>query len=220
MRMLPLRRSLITISTGAVLCLSALGSAEAAPISYDINYDPADVLLKNNGVACTGTVASNTASGTTCQSLQFVFDLGNTALGFNAATDTLASGSVTFTFYDDNTPGPDASGTHTETVDISLDGILIADDFNVGNGFTSLSPNTTSPFNVLANLSDGQLTVLLALAPVNGNNDFYFASSRLIARGERADTPPPTSSSPEPASVLLFGTAAVGLAVRRRRSIR
>jgi hypothetical protein len=195
------------------------GAAEAAPISYDITYDPTDVLMDNVGTACTGNVLAGTTSAGSCQTLQFIFDLATTVAGFDASTDALASGSLTLTFRDDTDPGPGVGGSHLESVNISLDGLLTSGSpLAIPNGSAGSSTN----FDVLAQLSDGQLTVLLGLPTEGiGNNDFYFASSRLIARGERTEVqeedPPPTGGVPEPASLLLFGLAATAAALRSRR---
>jgi len=215
-------RSIGAITATGAFCLMAAGNAEAAPIpiSYDYTFDPiVDVLMDNNAVACTGNTTTNAVSGATCQSLEFTYVLA----GFNPATDTLTSASLTLTFYDDSDPGPPGGpDSHNESVNISLDGVLTGGAVTVTSGSTAGSPFSPPAFNVVAQLSDGQLTVLLALpSGAQGNNDFYFASSRLTADGERelngGDEDPPTVPSPEPASLLLFGMAAAGFAARQGR---
>ena len=205
------RHTAAAIAAAAILGFGS-GAAEAAPISWDITYDPTDdVLMDNVTTACTGNTVTGSVSATSCQSLEFTFLLD----GFNASTDSLASGSLSLSFRDDSDPGPGAGGSHDEWVNISLDGLLTS-------GSPLLIPNGSLGFstsvNVLAQLGDGQLTVLLSLPSESlGNNDFYFISSRLTARGERSESqeedPPPTGGVPEPASLLLFGMA--GLAARR-----
>jgi hypothetical protein len=206
----PTARTMAPLVAAAFFCVGA-ATAEASPLSYDYTFDPPDVLINNNGSVCTGDTAANTVSSTDCKSLEFTYTLQ----GYDASTDALAGGTLSLTFYDDNTPGPDQTGNHDETVNIALDGVLTSNSpLLITNGSTSGSPFSAS-FNVLAELQNGALTIILSLpAGSEGNNDFYFATSRLTARGERDDS----IQAPEPTSMLLFGTAAMGwIASSRRR---
>lgn len=204
--------TLRTFLVGAV-ALFAFGAApvEASPISFDYTFNPTDVLIDNTGDAvCTGTTTTNAVTNTHCQTLSFTYTLA----GYNALTDTLSSGTLSLTFYDDNTPGPDRTGNLTETVNISLDGLLTSNSpLLITNGTTSGSPFDTQ-FDVLAQLQNGVLTVLLSL-PSNaiGFNDFYFATSQLVAAGTRTDSTP----VPEPAALLLFGAGLLASARKRLR---
>lgn len=212
------RRAIVTVIATGIFGLAGV-AAEASTISFDQTFNPTAVLMIGTGDVCTGDTAAGTASSSSCKSLQFTFTLD----GYVAATDTLASGSLQLFFYDDNFPGPDAGDNpaHVEVVNISLDGVLTSNSpLLIATGSTSSSPFSTA-FDVLAQLQNGDLTVLLAPSTLTGNNDFYFASSRLIARGEREELeeePPPTSQLPEPASLLLFGAAGLGVLVRRRKA--
>jgi MYXO-CTERM domain-containing protein len=88
----------------------------------------------------------------------------------------------------------------------------------VANGSTAASLSTL-PFNVLAELEDGQLAVLFSWPTGStGNNDFYFASGRLTADGTRAEAPP-VSDVPvaEPAVLGLFAFGLAGVLRRRWR---
>ena len=206
------RLALAMIVAAAVM--TSAGRAEASPISFDYTFNPnPDVLINNNGDVCSGDTATSIVSSTDCKSLEFTYTLS----GFDPSIDTLASGMLTLTFYDDNSPGPDQTGNHSESVNISLDGVLTTNSpLLISNGSTSGSPFSPQ-FDVLAQLQNGALTVVLSLpSGSEGNNDFFFAGSRLIARGERDDV---VTQAPEPVSLLLFGTALVGLATlgRRRR---
>jgi PEP-CTERM motif len=202
------RRPITGLAALGVFCLLTVSQAEATPISYDYTYNPTDVYINNANVACTGDTATNSVSALSCETLQFTFVLA----GHDSSTDTLASATLTLTFFDDTDPGPGVGGSHTESVNISLDGVLTSDSpVLITNGSTSFSRG----FDVLLELGNGELTVLLGLpASAQGNNDFYFASSRLVAQGNRADQ---TGSVPEPATVLLVGLAAAGAATRRLR---
>ena len=146
-----------------------------------------------------------------CLSLAYSY----TIPGFNPATDTLTSASLTLQFYDDTAKGDPGTNGQPETVDITLDGLLVGDEVTITD--VSLASGPFSPsFDVRAKLADnGTLNIFLELGDNNaGNNDFFFAASRLVATGETGGTTPP-SSAPEPATLALFGfAAAVGL--RRR----
>ena len=174
MRLLPVSKALAILGATTAITALSITNAQASPIEFDYTFNPTDVLMNNTGNVCTGNTAANTVSSTDCVSLQFSFTL----IGYAAATDTLASGSLELVFYDDNTPGPDTSGTHQERVNISLDGALTSNSpLLISTGSTSASPFSTS-FDVLAQLQDGALTVLLTPSALTGNNDFFFASSR------------------------------------------
>ena len=204
--------------TAAAFAAAALvgfsgGAAEAAPISWNINYDPSDVLMEAGAAACTGNVLANTSSGDECASLQFVYTLDP----FNAGTDTITSGSVTLFFYDDAAGAGDSTG-RPESVSIVFDGATPGTILPIPTGGALYS---SPALNVTAALGDGLLTVLLGIGGTNAGNDSYFASARLIADGERTEVqeevPPPTGGVPEPASLLLFGMAATAAALRSRR---
>jgi hypothetical protein len=198
------------VGTAAFFVIGA-GSIEASTISFDYTYNPADVFINNNGDAlCTGSTTANTVSSTDCESLAFTYTLA----GYNSLTDVLSTGTLTLTFYDDNEPRPDRTGTLTETVNISLDGLLTGNSpLLITSGSTATTP-FDSQFGVLAQLQDGALTILLSLPAVGeGNNDFFFAASQLVAEGTRTD---PTLV-PEPATLTLFGAGVAAAALRRRR---
>lgn len=204
-----------TAAVCAAAAMLGFGSvaAEAAPISWDITYDPANVLFNDSATtACTGNVGANSVSGTTCQSLEFVFTLE----GFEASTDLLESGVLSLFFYDDANTTGDANG-QPEEVRVVLDGATPGTVVLIPTGGSLYS----SVFDVEAALGDGSLTVLLSRGSTNPNNDFYFASARLIAQGQRIENqeedPPPPGGVPEPASLLLFGMAATAAALRSRR---
>src|SRR5688572_2472387 len=107
----------------AAMALFISSAAEAAPIplSYDITFDPEpDVLFDNvSPGACLGNTTTNGVSGQTdnaCATLTYTYTLP----GFMPATDSLFSGTLTLTFFDDPTdPG---SNGQPESVDINLDG--------------------------------------------------------------------------------------------------
>ena len=213
-------RGFAVLAATAMLGAFALTSAEASPISFDYTFNPTDVYMDNLGDAlCSGDTTLGTVSSTNCQALEFTYVLE----GFNPSTDTLASGSLTLTFYDDTDPGPGPGGSHEESVNISLDGVLTGTSpITVTQGSSSGSPFSPPAFNVVAQLADGDLTIRLALPSDGfGNNDFFFASSQLMARGVREhieEEGPAPADLPEPASTALFGmAAAVAAAARRRR---
>ena len=204
------------LAVAAMLLTFGFASAEASPISFDYNFEPAaDVLINVNGGVCSGNTATGAVTGQehhSCESLAFAYLLD----GYNPAIDTLTSASLTLTFYDDNTPGPDVTG-FAETVNITLDGALSSNSpVQVATGSGSGNPFLTPAFDVTALLqSDGQLTVFLS-RPGNGggNNDFYFANARLLADGVRDEA---ELSVPEPVTLGLLGAGLVAVTVRRRR---
>jgi len=202
---------LVLATLVATAVIASGGRAEASIISIDSTFNPdPDVLINNNGNICTGDTTTSAVSSTDCKSLEFTY----TIAGFNPATDSMDSGTLTLTFYDDNTPGPDQGGNHSESVNISLDGVLNGESpLLITNGTTSGSP-FSHPFDVLAELQNGVLTVVLSLPTGSeGNNDFYFAESRLVARGQTGTS----VQTPEPTALFLFGTALFGLAAHGRR---
>ena len=170
------RHTAAAVAAAAILGFGS-GAAEAAPISWTESYDPANVLF-NSGTTtdCTGNVAANSVSSTTCGSLEFVFTLG----GFDASTDNLESGVLSLFFYDDADSTGDVNG-QPEEVRVVLDAAAPGTVLLITTGGGSYS----SVLDVKAALGDGELTVLLTRGSTNPNNDFYFANAGLTARGER-----------------------------------
>jgi hypothetical protein len=203
----------------AALFLTFGINAQASPIAFDATFDPANVLMKHNGGVCTGDAAADTVTGLShsgCVSVSFAYDLD----GYDPLIDILSNASLVLSFYDDNSPGPDQAGILPESVSIALDGTSTGGAITILNGSTAGSPFTTLPFNVLAELEDGHLAVFFSWpAGTTGHNDFYFASSRLIADGDREEAPPVTDIAlvPEPAALGLF-VLGLAAAVRRRRT--
>lgn len=212
-----------SVVAAAVMTLTGVASSDAATIGYDILFDPADVLIVNNGGDCLGTVTPSTVTGLEhggCSSLTFTYTLS----GFDPLTDTLSSGVLSLSLYDDNDPGPDEDGNHEEAVNITLDGTLLSGSpVLITNGSTAGDPFSPS-YTVVAALSDGTLTVLLTLPDGGlGNNDFFFASSRLVVAGERseesAEETPSGTQIPEPGAFALLTTAMGAFILRRRGAL-
>jgi hypothetical protein len=211
--------SLRILSTATVVALSAfVSTAEASPLLYDITFNPTpDVFFDNQGGTCTGSTTTSVVTGQTnsaCLSLGFTYTLG----GFDPVTDTLASGSLVLRFYDD--PGDPGSGGQPESLTISFGGVPQGGELTILQQYTQANPFSPS-FDVRASLqTNGTLAVLLSLGPTNlGNNDFFFASSQLTARGERNEGSSVTPV-PEPASLALFGIALTAVAMRLRARVR
>lgn len=200
---------------GALAIIATAGVAHAGPISFSDTFNPADTrLLNSSATTCTGTNdptdANDLVSAATCGTLTYTHILQPS---YNPATDTLfvGSGLLTISVYDDADAG-------NEQLNYDLDfGALLG-------GFPtppdSLDSTTLgSPFvksiDVLAQITaDGTLVVKL----IQQSGDVYFATSELIARGERTeeviDEQQPTV--PEPTTLALLGLAAVASFGRKR----
>jgi len=193
------------LAVAAMLLTFGFSSAEASPISFDYNFEPSPVFVKNNGGVCTGDTSTSTVSGIAhegCKSLSYAYALE----GYDALTDTLTSAWLTLTFRDDD-------DGHAEQVIVSLDGAVVFTSLSSGSAFPS------DPFDVVTHLeADGQLSVMLSRPSGSGNNDFYFLGSRLTAEGLRDDGPTPLPESvPEPATLALLGAGLVAVARRCRK---
>ena len=174
-------------------------------ITFSDTFNPADVLFDKNGGACLGTngvtdSVSGAVSGK-CDSLVFTQLLD----GFNPATDTLSSGSLTLTFHDNN--AHPAAEKFNYVVD------LLTGFETVTSGGSPL----VWSLDVLSQLANGQITVTLSTKA----GDFIFDSAVLTAGGDRIVVTPPVDETetqvPEPALTLLFGVVALAGAARMRR---
>ncbi len=196
------------VSAVALVLLTSSG-AWASTIPFSDLFDPEDVLFSGkSGVACTGTNGVlDTTSALECESMTWT----QTLPGYNSLTDTLTSGTLTLTAYNDID-----QGNPGQTFSLLVD--LLTFNGTVTSSSTQGAPNTFA-FTVLSQLADGGVNVTLTSA--NGNHTFYFAESQLDAEANRATGEgdplgPAAASIPEPASLLLVGTGAIALARRCR----
>lgn len=181
-------------------------TANAAPITWQHVFDPSpDVYFSADGSACTS--ASIAAS---CDSLTYLHDL--TTDGFVPgvlSSDQITGGSLEIRFFDD----PNDPGGQAEMVKIDLDGLALG-------GTESGSQTFTMGSFSLAVLTSLQQDGILSVKLRHQAGDFYFDYSTLTADGTRQDSGEgsgPGATVPEPATMMLFGTGALGFLTRARR---
>jgi hypothetical protein len=195
----------------ASFLLIASSRAMAGPVSFVDTFDPPDVFFSQNGsVACHGNNGVNDTVTATigCHSLDWTHSL--IPLGFNPATDTLTSGTLSLTFYDDD-------DSPAETFDVVFDSLTASDQL-ITSGTTAGAPFQIS-YDALSQLSDGILSVTVT-NPNNGNHDFYFAKAVLTASGTRISGEPEVPASvpvPEPGTMTLLGVSLIAFGYRRMR---
>jgi len=201
-----------------MLCLLPAASARASLITYTDVFDPVDVLFNGqSNQACTGSDGSvDSTSATTCESLTWT----QTLPGYNPSTDSLTSGTLSLTAYNDST-------NNNQSFDLLID--LLAFSRTITDDSTLGLPHTFG-FTILSQLLDGGVNV--TLTSQNGNHSFYFAESTLNATGERVTgdgggglvSPTaltiPVSTVPEPATLFLVGFGLAGVSAAFKRAAR
>src|SRR5262245_10194977 len=191
-----------SISIGTVASVQA----STIPITFSSDvFNPTDLLLLKSGGQCAGANGiSDTVSGLAnggCDSLLY----WHTIPDFDLFTDTVTSGLLNLTFYDNQ------NDRIPETFDLVLGATAFQNNVTVSAGATNSSPFGIS-FNVTAYVTSGFLAVTLTRGNEGAHNDFFFADSTLSASGTRTvfdgasnGSDPSAAPVPEPGSLALLG---------------
>src|SRR6187401_1002704 len=204
------------LAAAALTFVTAQAEASTISISLLDTFDPEDVFITNQtgsvngGAICTGINDSDDLLDAvtipagpldTCGSLSWTHSLFPPPNNYNLGTDTLTSGSIVLTFYDDE-------DSPEETFDLWLDLLPILNN-TVTSGSTSALPYELT-WDVSSDILDGLLDAYFT-NDGEGNHDFYFAKSVLTAKGTRfvddgEIDDQALTETPEPTSMVLLGT--------------
>jgi PEP-CTERM motif len=173
-----------------MLAMGSVGTAQAIPTTWT---DDA------------GSYGYHLSAGET---YSYTHNIKDDPYGYRPGIDTIWNASLSISLYDTFFGDLPLLGDEQETVGFKFDNGSWSAWSDVDSGLLSVD---NFDFTVTSLLTDGLLNVWIRA----GSGDFYFVNSHLTVNGDRS------TSVPEPASLSLFGLGvlAMGLAVRRRRSL-